>query len=209
MQHAITDRCHWHQQKQKCCLHETFCFLCSARKTKRHQFLKTINNAPTMYKNITQKHNDLLNLLFITLMGKITSLLSMWTWSLPGESVDQPCVFSYDFACWSWDTQSKPPANYKNKQTKKNIQICSWKTRFRVYKAMINSGSTDKMFFCTPCKHNLNDPHDKILLKNKVIYTQKCEEQVGWISSFALQPNDFWVNQLECACMCTQGFTAS
>lgn len=119
MQHAITDRCHWHQQKQKCCLHETFCFLCSARKTKRHQFLKTINNAPTMCKNITQKHNGLLNLPFITLMGKITSLLSMWTWSLPGESVDQPCVFSYDFACWSWDTQSKPPANYKNKQTKK------------------------------------------------------------------------------------------
>lgn len=105
-------------------------------------------------------------------------------------------------------SQSLLPTTKTNKQ-KKNIQICSWKTRFRVYKAMINSGSTDKMFFCTPCKHNLNDPHDKILLKNKVIYTQKCEEQVGWISSFALQPNDFWVNQLECACMCTQGFTAS
>lgn len=33
--------------------------------------------------------------------------------SLPGESVDQPCVFSCDFACWSLDTQPEPPANYK------------------------------------------------------------------------------------------------
>lgn len=144
MQHAINDCYHWHEQKQKCCLHETFCFLCSAKKRKMHQFVKAINNAPMMYKNITQKHNFKFAVYY--LVDKMTSLLSVWTWSLPGESVDQPCVFSYDFACWSWDTQSKPPANYK----KKTFKYCSWKTKFKVYKTIINSGSKDKMLFCTP-----------------------------------------------------------